>query len=84
MGIGIGALHVSVSIILLVIIGFVQVAQGDASVTDPDFIVEELVTGIKAPTQMTFVGNDIVIGAGGNDVCLGGPGSDTLKSCEVT
>ena len=58
---GRGALHVSISIILLVIIGFVQVAEGDASVTDPDFIVEKLVTKIKAPTQMTFVGNDILV-----------------------
>jgi len=31
------------------------------TVIDPNFIVEEFVTGIKNPTQMTFVGNDILV-----------------------
>ena len=33
----------------------------DANVYDPNFKVEEFVTGLRQPTTMTFVGNDILI-----------------------
>ena len=47
-------------IISVLIVGSIP-AFGEPYVLDPNFIVEKYVTNLKAPTTMSFVGDDILV-----------------------
>ena len=47
-------------LIFSIVIGNVTV-YAEPYVNDPNFIVEEFVSGLKQPTTMAFVGDDILV-----------------------